>query len=160
MHTSKIQRMGLLECKWSIGETTQSCPYFHSSVCLSFTLPLTGSYSNVLLQIIPASRKQKAVDWSNTAETHYSTVLIPEKFFDVSRTQNNRWCNWGNLWIMAGLFSCSFFIKLGRKQLLFLYESGLKDVRNSFTIGLLWAQPCRIITFFLHRELFFLANSG
>lgn len=83
----------LLGCKWSIGEITQSCPYFHSSVYFYFTLSPNGLYSNILLQIIPASRKQKAVDWSHTAETHYSTVFIPEKSFDVSRTQNNSWCD-------------------------------------------------------------------
>lgn len=154
-----MQMRGLLERKWSIGEITQSCPYFHSSVCFYFTLSPNGLYSNISLQIIPASRKQKAVDWSHTAETHYSTVFIPEKSFDVSRTQNNSWCNWGSLGIMAGLLSCLFFIKLVREEL-FLNESGSKDVRNSFAIDLLWAQPCRIIIFFLHGELFVLANSG
>lgn len=45
---------------------------------------------------------------------------------------------------MAGLLSCLFFIKLGRKQLLFLNESGAKDVRNSFAIDLFCAQPSSI----------------
>lgn len=42
MHTSRLQRMGLSECKWRTWEITLRCPNFNFSVCFSFTLSPRG----------------------------------------------------------------------------------------------------------------------